>query len=541
MPMSYSYRLQGFWRALGAAAFALLVMATSDAQYGRAWSWGGGFYGQQGDGTNGGRSTPGLTLGPPYTRAIAAGKAHSLARGSDGIVWAWGWNFYGQLGDGTTTNRWTPVQPLGLFNVVKIAAGGAHSLVVQFDGMVSTVWAWGANDFGMLGDGTTTRRHAPVQTQGLTNVIAIAAGDTHSLALRGDGTVWAWGDNGNGAIGDGTDTQRLTPVQTQGLSNVVAIAAGDYHSLALRNDGTVWAWGGNYSGQLGDRTNVNRWTPVQPLTGEAIGVPLTGVVAIAAGSSHSLAVRSDGTVWAWGANDYGRLGDGSTMERWSAVQTQGLVDVVAVAGGAEHSLALLSDGTVWAWGRNLLGQLGDGTTINRWTPVQSLGLTNVFAVAGGGDHSLAIRQSFLSGTVNLQDVQSMEGLEVAFEAKSVQNGQVVDAWLSTLDANGTFSEPTPLPLGSYNISVRGPTWLSDSIGPVEVTGTDVSGLTFDLFNGDVNGDNTVNILDFLILRAAFGSSPSSGNWDESADLNRSGTVNVQDFLILRKNFGKSGN
>ena len=162
----------------------------------------------------------------------------------------------------------------------KVAGGPYHSLTLKNDG---TVWAWGRNDFGELGNGTTTSRYTPVQVKGLTNVVAIAAGYDHSLALRSDGTVWAWGLNGNGQLGDGTTTNRTTPVQVKGLTNVVAIAAGVYHSLAIRSDGTVWTWGYNTYGQLGDGTTTNKTTPVQ-VKG------LTNVVAIAAGVYHSLAL-----------------------------------------------------------------------------------------------------------------------------------------------------------------------------------------------------------------------------------------------------------
>ncbi|SMB96533.1 Alpha-tubulin suppressor [Thermanaeromonas toyohensis ToBE] len=321
---------------------------------------------------------------------ISAGTYHSLALKSDGTVWAWGQNSYGQLGDGTTTNRYTPVQVQGLSDVVAVAAGGGHSLALKSDG---TVWAWGANNYGQLGDGTTANRYTPVQVQGLSGVVAIAAAlGSHSLALKSDGTVWAWGYNYYGQLGDGTTTNRYTPVQVQGLSNVVAIAAGGSYSLALKSDGTVCAWGYNGQGQLGDGTTTNRYTPVQVQNQNL----QSSVVAIATHGNHSLALKSDGTVWAWGANAYGQLGDGTTTNRLTPVQVWNLSGVVAIAGGGNHSLALKSDGTVWAWGYNGAGQLGDGTTISRYTPVQVQGLSGVVAVAGGSNHSLALKSD---GTV----------------------------------------------------------------------------------------------------------------------------------------------
>ncbi len=155
-------------------------------------------------------------------------------------------------------------------------------------------------------------------------------------------------------------------------------------TLALKGDGTVWAWGNGSGGKLGDGTAIDRSTPVQ-VSG------LTGATAIAAGSGHSLAVKSDGTAWAWGGNAYGSLGDGTTTARYTPVQVSGLTSATKVAAGANHSLAIKSDGTVWGWGANSYGKLGDGTTTNRYTPVQASGLTGVTAIAAGGDHSIALK------------------------------------------------------------------------------------------------------------------------------------------------------
>jgi hypothetical protein len=247
-----------------------------------------------------------------------------------------------------------------------------------------TPWAWGYNPDGRLGDGTTTVRYAPVQVSGLTGVVALAGGERHSLALKDDGTVWAWGANYYGQLGDGTTTQRLTPVQVSGLSGVIAIAGGGSHSLALKGDGTAWAWGRNSEGQLGDGTTEVRRTPVQ-VSG------LSGVTAIAGGDFHSLAAKGDGTVWSWGHNDLGQLGDGTSgTQRLTPVQVSGLSGVIAVAGGGKFSLALKGDGTVWGWGYNGYGQLGDGTNITRLTPVQVSGLTGMGALAAGQHHSLAV-------------------------------------------------------------------------------------------------------------------------------------------------------
>jgi alpha-tubulin suppressor-like RCC1 family protein len=191
------------------------------------------------------------------------------------------------------------------------------------------VWAWGNNQWGQLGDGTTTDRTTPVQVSGLSDVKAVDGGGLHSLALKNDGTVWAWGSNGNGQLGDGTDTDRTTPVRVSGLSDVKAIAAGGSRSLALKNDGTVWDWGALTN------THCCSTTPVQVSS-------LSGVQAIAAGGFHSLALKNDGTLWAWGENGTGQLGDGTTTYRTTPVRVSSLSGVQAIAAGDNHGLAVTS-------------------------------------------------------------------------------------------------------------------------------------------------------------------------------------------------------
>jgi len=315
---------------------------------------------------------------------VAGGSFYTAALRNDGTVWAWGDNQFGQLGDGTGWGSATPVQVQDLRNVVAISAGGEHIAALRNDG---TVWTWGRNYAGRLGDGTTTNRYAPVQVQGLTNVIAVSAGAFHTVALRSDGTVWAWGRNAHGQLGDGTggegETYSTVPVQVQNLTNVTAISAGGWHTAALRNDGTAWTWGLNQSGELGDGTTTRRNTPVQVQN-------LTNVIAISADGSHTVALRSDGTVWTWGSNQHGQLGDDTVTERHTPVQVQSLTNVIAISSGW-YTVALRSDGTVWSWGGNDHGQLGDGTTTNRHTPVQVQNLTNVTVISAGAVHVVALR------------------------------------------------------------------------------------------------------------------------------------------------------
>ena len=299
----------------------------------------------------------GIRKKPPF----AAGDSHNLVVKSDGTVWSWGHNYAGQLGNGRMTARRTPGQVLNLAGVVAVAAGQGHSLALKSDG---TLWAWGWNDYGQLGDGTRTGSLTPVQVPNLTGVVAMEAGQTHSLAVKSDGTLWSWGNNAAGQLGDGAGASRFTPGQVLNLTGVVAVAAGKHQSLAVKSDGTLWTWGS----YVGDGT-APRSTPGQVSS-------LTGVVAVEAGNSHSLALKSDGSLWAWGENSRGQLGVGTgTGSSNTPVQVSNLTGVVAVASGFAHGMALKSDGTLWLWGDNTVGQLGDGTTTGRNTPWQLPGLS----------------------------------------------------------------------------------------------------------------------------------------------------------------------
>ena len=221
------------------------------------------------------------------SRALQRAPTHRFALKRDGTVWGWGSNFQGELGDGTTTHRYTPVQGAwtGIIAITAFKASGI-TLALKSDG---TVWGVGYNSNGQLGDGTTTNRLVPVQVSGLTDVIAISAGGFQALALKSNGTVWAWGTEMAGELGDGgaTYSMRTTPAQVSGLTNVIAISAGFLASYAIKADGTAWSWGhGEFSGTA---TTTHKATPVQ-VTG------LSGMVAVSGGGSHALALKSNGTV-----------------------------------------------------------------------------------------------------------------------------------------------------------------------------------------------------------------------------------------------------
>lgn len=357
---------------------------------------------------------------------IAAGRNHSLAARTDG-VWAWGYNGCGQLGDGTTVIREIVPELIAgpacdltsISNVIAIAGGGDYSVAVDGNGIV---WTWGCDDgAGELGQGAITSTNSPAPiTTGLSNVVGVAAGNQHTLALCTNGTVFAWGQDASGQLGVGwLPYPSLTnvPIQTFVLTQIVAIAAGDSHSLALDSSGHVFAWGNGNLGQNGDPSYSNVATPTMLTT-------ISNVIAIAAGFQHSIAITADNTVWTWGDNVNGALGrsDTNNGSDWLPEPVPGLSNVVAIAGGDEFTLAVTSNGQVYAWGKNSDGQLGTNTaTVSITNPVLVAGITNAVSVAAHPDgyHSLAV-------TVN-------QGTNLYYGWGKNDNGQVGNGSASGLD------------------------------------------------------------------------------------------------------------
>jgi alpha-tubulin suppressor-like RCC1 family protein len=331
---------------------------------------GTGVKGQLGNGTSSGVSV--ITSGPGGSwKQIDAGQWSAAGIKSDGTLWTWGDNLYGQLGDGTVVAKSSPVQVGSLTNWKQVSVGWNwtdvtytttydYMLAVKTDG---TLWGWGFNGTGRLGLGDNTNRSSPVQIGSLTNWASATAVSAWSAALKTDDTLWTWGYGGCGQLGAGTTFNRSSPVQIA-TSYWKSIGCGYNHIIAVKTDGTLWAWGLNDIGELGDGTLTWRSSPVQIGSG-------TNWKSAAAGSWFSAATKVDDTLWVWGQNTYGMHADGTTsVGKSSPVQVGSATDWKSVALEDSTFLAIKNNGTIWGWGFNGYGQLGDGTVASKSSPVQ---------------------------------------------------------------------------------------------------------------------------------------------------------------------------
>lgn len=358
---------------------------------------------------------------PLTVQSIAAGSYAMLALMSDGTVMSWGRNTAGQLGVGTTGNRgyasWVmeaPGEPLS--DIIAVSAGSQHSLALAADG---SVYSWGHHSMGQIGRTGNGYWAAKITGFGGKRITQISAGDSHSLALDEDGGVWAWGNNIFGQIGDGTSSTAMTPVSvmasaSEALGSIRSVAGGQFHSLALTNSGEVLAWGMNMNGQLGDGTQTGRIYPVKVKNGNGSG-DLEDVAQVSAMGYNSLALKTDGTLWAWGDNSRGQMGKGNYEMSTRAFPVIGedgtpFGDVKSMAAGFLHSVAVKNDGTLWTWGsnRNDLASPAQNQLGRSWdaasspTPGQVLvsedgtPVSGVDAVAAGNAHTSVI---FADGSV----------------------------------------------------------------------------------------------------------------------------------------------
>lgn len=391
---------------------------------------------------------------------VDVGKNHFVVLKEDGSVWSWGNHSYGQLGAHPSSSSPNPL-PIQkdngdrLSNIIAISAGGNHTVALDSFGLV---WTWGSNEFGQLGHSSEfMKNNNPTIVQSLPKIIAISAGDYHTMAVDESGQVWTWGFNYYGQLGR-TTANVISPIpeKATGVVEVVAVAAGKEHSVALKSNGTVWTWGRNTYGQLGlgDSTDVNIVPKMVP--------GLTNITEIAAGDNHSLALKQDRTaVWAWGRNITGQLGDGGLENKLSPIVVEGIRNITTIAAGDNHTIVIKEDGTVWAWGRNM-----SGTGTSRTTPIQIKGIEKAIAIGGGGttdSYTLAISQD---GSVFQWDkassdpttklpifkkVAGIDGVMKLDEFPFVQGGQVLFRYYgntSTMDVQvtGTFNDNVDLPL-----------------------------------------------------------------------------------------------
>jgi len=327
----------------------------------------------------------GNTLLYAATAQIAGGTYHTVALKSDGTLWTWGQNNYGQLGNGNTgTNINTPTQAGSATNWSSISVKGYYSTALKSDG---TLWTWGRNNYGQLGNGNTgTNINTPTQVGSATNWSSVSAGSYHVTALKSDGTLWTWGRNIFGELGNGTNIDTNTPTQVGSATNWSSVAVGAFHTVALKNDGTLWTWGQNNYGQLGNGTNINTNTPTQ--VGSA-----TNWSSVAAGTYYTIAIKSDGTLWTWGRNSDGQLGNGTTGGNINTpIQVGSATNWSSVSPSVSHAVAIKSDGTLWSWGRNTYGQLGNETTaVFTSTPTQVGSATNWSSVSTGFYHTTTVK------------------------------------------------------------------------------------------------------------------------------------------------------
>jgi alpha-tubulin suppressor-like RCC1 family protein len=339
---------------------------------GNVYAWGNNGYGQLGNNSTTDSDVPvpvPLPAGVKFTQ-VSAGYLHSLGLATNGNIYAWGDNSTGQLGNSSTIDSHVPVlvtMPAGV-TFTQVSAGGEHSVALDSNG---DIYAWGHNNLGQLGNGTTSDSDAPelvTMPAGVT-FKQVSAGAAHSLAVGSDGNAYAWGYNGSGQLGDGLNTDSDVPVAVTMPANVTftQVSAGNAHSLAVGSDGNAYAWGYNFYGQLGDGSNIGSNLPVSvPAPGD--GATFTQV---SAGNYHSLAVDSNGNGYGWGHNNTGQLGNTSTADAHAPllVTVPSGVTFTQLSAGGFHSLAVGSDGETYAWGNNGFGQLGNNTLTDSYVPV----------------------------------------------------------------------------------------------------------------------------------------------------------------------------
>ena len=467
------------WLSVAAGGYHVLATKTD----GTLWAWGYNGYGNLGFPPSGNISTP-TQVGLLTTwLKVAAGTCHSVAIKTDGTLWSWGKNNLGQLGLGDKIYRSSPVQIGTLTNWSSIDCNNyCNTSAIKTDGSLwiwginisgelglgdkiyrsspvqvgtdtnwsavssgwngqtlalrtnGTLWSWGKNNLGQLGLSDTIYRSSPVQIGSLTSWLKISCG-YHSTAIKSDGTLWTWGYDTAGVVGDGTTTTISSPVQV-GYYNrnwTFKTNAGNGFTVGTRSDGSLWAWGQNTYGQIGNNTVANKSSPIQ------IGTSADWSVS-AIGSSHSLAIKTNGTLWTWGRNIYGFLGKGDVIYRSSPAQVGTDTNWSSVAGGIYHSVAIRTDGSLWSWGSNNQGQLGDNTVVSRSSPVQVGALTTWLKISASSYQSYAIKSNGTLWAWGMNSSGQLGQGDTIYRSSPVQvGGPVTTTFFNVVNGGGTNS------------------------------------------------------------------------------------------------------
>lgn len=337
----------GCWKTVDTRYFSNIAIKND----GTLWTWGDNTWGQLGIGSYVTKKIPTQVGGSNQWNKVGAGDDQMFGIKNDGSLWAWGNNTYGELGDGTTTTRVFPTQIGTSTDWVFITSGISSSYGIKSNG---TLWAWGRNHNGQLGIGSTTDQINPIQVGTETNWVKISTNNNQVFGLKSDGTLWEWGyynsDGGNALYNS-------TPVRVGIDNNFVDISASIFHRLALKSDGTIWSWGIDAYGELGGPIPNTFTIPGQ------IGT-MTNWSKICTGVNASYAIKNDGTLWVWGRNNYGQLGDGTYVNKSVPTQVGLMNDWTTILGaGYNHAIVKKNDGTLWAVGYNQYGQLGNGSSV----------------------------------------------------------------------------------------------------------------------------------------------------------------------------------
>lgn len=355
-PLLSLFSQTGCWSKVAASHSQTLAIKND----GTLWCWGANNYGQVGIGSTVSQFTP-VQIGTQNTWAeVAVSDLSSFAIQQDGSLWAWGYNGYGMLGNGTTTQRNSPVH-IGTASYKKVTANSFATLAIRTDG---TLWAWGNNDWPLFGNGTSnTSSSVPLQVGTGNDWKQVVLGIYHVAAIKNDGTLWGWGSNIYGITGNGTPTPTLIPVQTAVGTSWKDVACGNDSTLAIKTDGTLWAWGTNQLGMFGNGSNEGySYVPVQIGTAD-------NWKEIDADFSSCIAVKTNGTLWGWGFNSTGALGNGTSDDANVPTQSGTSANWKTATMGVQHAAGIQNDGSLWTWGRNMNGQLGNGSSDPSLVPI----------------------------------------------------------------------------------------------------------------------------------------------------------------------------